>query len=301
MVGRERRTALSLRPLVTVLMPCRNAHVGFFEEAVESVFAQTTPRWELVVIDDRTEAPETRGALDALARRGDTRVRVVPSRSPRITGALNTGMHEARTPFVCALHCDDRLDEAAVETLDRAIAERPEVDYFYSSRVFIDEAARRISGVYRAREFELSDFERFAPVKALHCWRVAAGLAIGGMDETLGLHAGDDYDFPWRMAEAGFVFLALFECLYEIRDHREHYRLTTHVPLDVQILEFSRILRKHGVPEKRVAEELARRREGYLRQALFASEEDRRQKERQGFDARGGWRMTFEQVSGEAS
>jgi glycosyltransferase involved in cell wall biosynthesis len=273
-------------------MPCRNAHVAFLEEALASVFAQTSGAWHLLVIDDGSDSPDTLEALGALAGRRDGRVRVVGSRSARITGALNTGMREARTPFVCTLHCDDLLDERAIETLSAAISRRPAVDYFHTSRLFIDEAGRPLGSVYPAREsFELRDFEHTALVKALHCWRVAAALAIGGMDESLGPHGGDDYDFPWRMAEAGCVFEAIPECLYYIRDHREHYRLTTHVPLDVQVTELSRILRKHGVSEERIAEEIARRTNGYLRQALFESDDDRHLKERDGFDARRGWRL----------
>ena len=93
-----------------MLMPCRNAHVGFLEEALASVFAQTSGAWHLLVIDDGSDSPDTLEALAALAGRRDDRVRVVRSRSARITGALNTGMREARTPFVCTLHCDDLLE-----------------------------------------------------------------------------------------------------------------------------------------------------------------------------------------------
>ena len=114
------------------------------------------------------------------------------------------------------------------------------------------------------------------------------------MDESLGPHGGDDYDFPWRMAEAGCAFEAIPECLLYIRDHREHYRLTTHVPLDIQVTELSRILRKHGVSEERIAEEIAVRTNGYMRQALFESDEDRRRKEREGFDAHQGWRLGYD-------
>jgi hypothetical protein len=132
------------------------------------------------------------------------------------------------------------------------------------------------------------------PVKPLHCWRVSAALALGGMDESFGPHGGDDYDFPWSMAEHGARFSALQECLYLYRDHREHSRLTTHVPLDVQVSELARIFAKHGVSKERARVEIARRRDDYLRQALYATEEERRRKEAEGFDARAGWRQRYD-------
>ncbi len=282
-------------PLLTILMPHRNAHAGFFEEALGSVLAQTTGRWRLLVIDDGSDDPAALAALTRVSKWDDERIEVVRSRSRYVTGALNTGIESADTDFVCILHCDDLLAPQAVATLGRAIADHPTTDYFHSSRRFIDETGRPLSGVFEARSFaDVRVFERSCPVKSLHCFRVSAARAIGGMDETLGLHGGDDYDFPWSMAEAGYSFLAVPDCLYAIRDHRVHYRLTTHVPLDVQAAELERILRKHGMSGRRVRKEVKVRRRTYLRQALFSSEEDRHTKESRGFDPGSSWRSSYE-------
>ena len=282
-------------PSVTVLMPCRNAHAGFLREALESVFAQTIESWELLLVDDASDDPRTLDVLAELARRGDPRVRVAASASPHITGAVNTGMRLARTPFVCTLHCDDLLEEHALETLSRTIDADRNADFFYSSRIHIDEQGRVLSRVYRAEPFEsLNAFLYRCPVKQLHCWRVSAALAIGGMDESFGPHGGDDYDFAWSMAEAGYIFRVIPQSLYRIRDHREHYRLTTHVPLDVQVSELERIFAKHGVPRWRARREILRRKRDYLRQALYANAEDRQRKEAGGHSARAGWRESYD-------
>jgi glycosyltransferase involved in cell wall biosynthesis len=271
-------------------MPFRNPHAGFVTEALDSVFAQTTGRWELLVVDDGSDDRAATAVLSALGARRDPRVRIAASASPHVTGALNTGMRLAGTPFVCTLHCDDLLAEHALEVLNRAIETDPGVDYFHSSFRHIDEAGRPLGGIRAAKHLEgLDAFLSGSPIKHLHCWRVSAALAIGGMDESFGPHGGDDYDFAWSMAEAGCVFRPLQECLYLYRDHREHYRLTTHVPLEVQTSELMRIFAKHGVPEERARAEVARRRY-YLREALYVTEDDRRRKEASGFDPRTGWR-----------
>jgi glycosyltransferase involved in cell wall biosynthesis len=281
----------SSEPLVTVLVACRNAHSGFLELALESVFGQSSGSWRLLVIDHASDRPETMAVLRALEDQQDPRVRVIRSDARYLTGALNAGLHAATTPFVCVLHGDDLLDERALAALNDAIAARPEVDYFYSARRFIDELGRPISGVYpAAEEVSVADFVAKCPVKGLHCWRVAAALEIGGMDEELGLHGADDWDFPWLMAEAGFRFAAIPHCLYLYRDHREHERLTTHVPLDVQVEHVRRILAKHGLDESAIDAQVELRRQDYLRQALFEDASDRRQKEAAGFDPRAGWR-----------
>lgn len=287
---------MTMAPVVTVLMPCRRPNPRLLRAAFDSVFSQVSPRWQLsIMVDDGCMNGADAGVVrEALCGRNDPRVLLRANESRPLTGALNTGMRRALTPFVCTLHCDDLLERNAVGVLTSFIEANPGVDYFHSSRVIVDEEDRPLSSILRARScFTLRDFHTGAPVKHLHCWKVASALSIGGMDETMYLHGADDYDFPWRMAEAGFSFMAIPECLYRYRDHREHYRLTTHVPLDQQIAQLRAIWTKHGLGEEEMASEIARRKSGYLKQALFADERDRVERESRGFNPREGWREPY--------
>ena len=278
-------------PLVTVLMPCKDVKASFFRAALSSVFSQSDSLWNLIVIYDVSDNLETTNILKELSNSKDKRVAILKNESRLLTGALNTGMRHAKTPFVCSLLCDDLLDEKAVEVLTRYITEYPDIHYFHSSRMYIDENGRPISTIYKAREsFDLSDFKNTGPVKHMHAWKVESALAIGGMDESLGLHGADDYDFPWCMAEAGYSFKAIPECLYYYRDHREHYRLTTHVPMETQINELKKIWKKHGLTDDEIEEQIKKRISQYLRQALYLDEEDKKKKESENYDIRKGWR-----------
>lgn len=224
-----------------MLLPCRRPHPTFLRAALTSVIGQSSGRWRLSVVsdpDDPASRREAEAALHELGAAADPRITLLVNEGRFITGAFNTGMRRAATPFVCALHGDDLLARRAIATVTRAITRSPAVDYLHSSRRYIDGDGAPLGRVQRAvAAFTLEDFVRRGPVKALHCWRVAAALAVGGMDETLGPHGADDYDFPWLMAEAGRAFQSIPQCLYYYRDHRHHYRLTTHVPLDQQVAE----------------------------------------------------------------
>ncbi len=201
-------------------------------------------------------------------------------------------MRRAATEFVCLLLSDDEFDAAAVEVLTDYIRRYPYMDFFHTGRVFIDEAGTTLGSAVPANaEAAAEDFVNGSPVKHLMCWRREFGLAIGGIDESLGPHGADDYDFPWTAAEKGCRFQAIQECLYRYRDHREHFRLTTHVPQEEQEAELRKIWRKHGVSDEEMASQLRRRREGYLQQALFRNEQDREQDPER--DAREGWRITY--------
>jgi GT2 family glycosyltransferase len=271
-------------------MPVKHFHPGFLREAIHSMLRQTSEEWRLIVVVDETPQGDARAVIDAAAT-GDGRVAVLESEGRALSGAINTGMRRATTAFTGILHGDDLWAPNAVEVLTRAIERWPEVDFFHSARAYVGASGRLISSVYAPRETSsLADFaEGAGPVKHLLCWRREAGLAIGGLDETLNSVGPDDFDFPWRMAEAGCRFQALPECLYLYRDHREGYRLTTHLPRTTHVRELRRMLRNHGVSRRQAKRIVAAARSAYLKQCLYRSGVDRWLKERRGYDAQQGW------------
>jgi glycosyltransferase involved in cell wall biosynthesis len=279
---------------LTVLMPVRAYREDYLREAIGSLTAQTSPAWQALVVLE----PED---LDAFGARhaelmGDERIRVIANEGRKLAGALNTGMRHAGTDFAAILFADDLWSPDAVEVLTRAIASRPDADFFHSSRRIVDEAGRPISEVYRSLDdVKAADFVRMAPVKHLLCWRVSKALSFGGMDESLNSVGPDDYDFPWTMAEHGAVFVAVPECLYIYRDHREVFRLTTHLSLSTHTRELRRILRKHGAGRAEVRRRVAEARRTYLQQCLYRSPLDRMLKRLRGADdAHAGWRESYD-------
>jgi hypothetical protein len=95
------------------------------------------------------------------------------------------------------------------------------------------------------------------------------------------------------MADAGAAFLAVPECLYLYRDHREAFRLTTHLPLEVHKRGIRRILEKHGADAAAIEAQLAASEQSYLRQCLYVSRDDKMAKESDGYDPRTGWRERY--------
>ena len=273
-------------------MPVKEFHEAYLDRALASMLGQTSPDWRLLVIVEEQQTDELAEALaSALA---DERVQLVVNEGRLLAGAINTGMRHARTDYVAILLGDDMWAPEAVAVLTASIERSPDVDFFHSSRVIVDGEDRPISPIYPAREsFTLEDFVRASPVKHILCWRRAAGLGIGGLDESSNSVGPDDYDFPWSMAEAGFRFEAVPECLYFYRDHRDSYRLTTHLPLSTHTRELRRMLRKHGVGRLETERAVVRARAGYLRQCLYRSPLDRWVKSRLGHDARRGWREKY--------
>jgi O-antigen biosynthesis protein len=280
-------------PVVTVLLPVKHYDPGFLREAVDSVRGQDNPDWRLLVIARRPQ--RTRVADDLAEQLTDPRIDLVPGRGRHLAGQLNMGMRAADSEYVAIVLGDDVWTPDAVEVLARNIAAHPDVDFFHSARRPMDAEGRLLGAVLPSQpEVSLPDFgaDR-APVKHLLCWRRELALEIGGMDESLRSVGVDDFDFPWSMAEHGARFRAIPECLYVFRDHREHFRLTTHLPRSHHKREIARILRKHGVDRATIARRIADAERGYLRQCLYRSRWDRWVKRARGFDVRDGWREPY--------
>ncbi len=248
---------------ITVLLPCKNQRKEYFLDAVASVVRQTSPDWRLLVLTDPFSPPEINEWAKSFC---DSRVVVLQSRETGFARALNLGLREAATAFVSILLSDDRYTPDAVATLQLYRERFEHADFFHSARRHIDWNGERYGDDMPSREkVELEYFRsRGSPVKHLMCWRREMALALGGMDEALSAHGCDDYDFPWRMAEAGAEFQSVSECLYEYRLHHRHERLTTATPVEKQIAILRLMFERHGVPPAETDRYIQRAIDGYL-------------------------------------
>ena len=277
---------------VTLFIPIAHFHEEFLRQAVESVLAQTRADWQLLLVIREDKLNDVTAVLRA--QLADPRVRVVDRTGRLLAGAYNSAMRAAKTDFIAALLGDDMLHPETVQVLGEHIRGFPDVDFFHTGRRFVDMGNRPLSSDYLpSLPVTRASFVESSPVKHLMCWRASLGLACGGVDESLNNHGSDDYDFPWVMLEHGARFHAIPRALYVFRDHRESFRLTTHVPLDVQVKETTRILEKHGVERGVIRRRLRTKRRYVLKQALFRNALHRWILERIGFDARRGWREKY--------
>ena len=259
---------------VTILLPVTHYHPEFLRLALASVFAQTRSDWRVLVVVNPQDEGHFQQVLAEPLR--DGRVGLVRNRGQRLAGSYNSAMAAAETEFIAALMGDDLLHPEAVETLGREIMAHPHTDFFITGRYYVDADGRRISSDYLPnRRVTREAFVESSPVKHLMCWRARRGLACGGVDETLENFGSDDYDFPWTMFEHGAVFTPIQRALYLFRDHREAFRLTTHVPRSVQVRTLRRILDKHGVGPRETRRRIRSARRSYLRQSLFRNPLDR--------------------------
>ena len=276
---------------VTVFIPIRHFHAEYLRAAMTSVLAQTRQDWTLLLVL-HSEAGSAHPVLAPFLQ--DARVRIVERQGRNLAAAYNTAMRVVETVFIAPLLGDDLLAPETIEVLGEHIRSHPDVDFLHAGRYFIDGAGRRLSSDYLPdRPATAETFREGSPVKHLMCWRASRGLACGGVDESLENFASDDYDFPWSMLENGATFHAIQRALYIVRDHRDGYRLTTHLTRSTQDAGLRRILSKHNVPDREIRAIVREAHRGHLRQALFHNDLHRWLRERLGFDPKRGWREPY--------
>lgn len=122
-VPRFRRASRD-RPLVTTITPCFN-HGRYLRECLASIFEQTYPHVEIVVVDDASTDSETQDLLTDLE--GDERVTVV--RQPVNSGpsaARNRALDVARGRYFLPVDSDNLLLPNAIEKLVAFLQTSPE-------------------------------------------------------------------------------------------------------------------------------------------------------------------------------
>jgi glycosyltransferase involved in cell wall biosynthesis len=91
-----------LNPKVTVLMPAYNAG-KYIGEAIRSVLEQSFTDFELLIVNDGS----TDDTLNVIHSFNDERIVVISQKNKGVAAALNTGLYQARAPYIARFDADD--------------------------------------------------------------------------------------------------------------------------------------------------------------------------------------------------
>ncbi|MBI4484654.1 MAG: glycosyltransferase family 2 protein [Acidobacteria bacterium] len=131
-------------PRVSVVIPNYNC-ARFLPETLESVFAQTCPDVEIIVVDDGS----TDGSAALLERYAD-RVRVIHQENRGVSAARNRGIRESRGAFVAFLDADDLWQPEKLEKQLRLFA-NPAVGLVHCAVEYVDEQSRPLGTNFTGR------------------------------------------------------------------------------------------------------------------------------------------------------
>ena len=205
-------------PKVSVLVPCYNAEISI-GETLDSVFRQTWPNIEVVVVDDGSQDR----SVDVVERFGGGRVRIIRQANAGASAARNRAYQVSSGAFVQFLDADDLIDPDKIERQIKRLITHPrcvasaEWGRFHSSR---DETRFDPEPIWR----DLDPLDWLVLSRAdghgmlfPALWLVPRTIAdaAGRWDETLSL--GDDGEYFTR------ILLAADSVLF-CQGARCHYR-----------------------------------------------------------------------------
>ncbi len=116
-------------PSVSIIIPAYNVE-KYLAEAVRSVLAQTYTNLELIIVND-SSTDSTGTIADTLAQ-DDARIRVIHNQSNKLrSGALNTGIQEAKGSYIGFLDADDLYKSDKIEKQMAYLGVHPNIDMVY--------------------------------------------------------------------------------------------------------------------------------------------------------------------------
>lgn len=187
--------------VVSVIIPAYNA-AAYIKETLDSVFAQTYPFYEIVVVNDGS--PDT-VALEAVLEPYRDRIVYVTQENRGLAGARNTGLRTATGSLVALLDADDLWFPNYLEEQAGYLQEHPDVDLVYCDAEFFGENIPQ--GTYYMTVCPSEGEPDVAGIISKRCNVFVSVTARTqplrevGFDESL--RACEDYDCWMRFTAAG--------------------------------------------------------------------------------------------------
>src|SRR3989442_11796350 len=111
--------------LVSVIVPSYN-YGRFVGQALESLRAQTYPRWECIVVDDGS-TDNTDAIVTAFAE-NDSRIKYIRQENQGLAAARNAGIVHSAGEYLQFLDADDLLESEKLERHVEFLEQHAEID-----------------------------------------------------------------------------------------------------------------------------------------------------------------------------
>ncbi|PTY05633.1 hypothetical protein DB347_14785 [Opitutaceae bacterium EW11] len=195
---RQRSLQFPYQPVVSVLVPVYNTPEKWLRKAVESVKAQTYPKWELCLADDSSPDPSVKPLLQEIAA-SDSRIKVVyREKNGHISAASNSALQVATGEFTALLDHDDELTLNALFEVVSALNRDPKFDLIYSDEDKIDEEGRRLEPYFKP-DFLPDLYLGQNYTSHLSVYRTTILREIGGF--RVGYEGSQDWDLALRVID----------------------------------------------------------------------------------------------------
>jgi glycosyltransferase involved in cell wall biosynthesis len=218
--------------LVSIIMNCLNCE-RYLRQAIDSVYAQTYPLWEIIFWDNASTDHSGRIVKDY-----DQRLRCFRgSKTVPLGHARNLALKQARGEFIAFLDCDDMWLPEKLERQVAVFKAREDVGFVYGNYFRLIENQKRYLGF--AKPQPQGDVFRSAltyypvPLQTVMVRHTVLQSFEGPFDETLTL--SEDYDLFLRIlyhCKAAYIHEPLV--VYRVHENMSSMRLISEYPKEIE-------------------------------------------------------------------
>jgi len=193
------------QPLISVVIPAFNAQTTILP-TIQSVCLQTLRELEILVVDDGS-GDDTAKIVEAAAKE-DSRIRLIKQANKGVAAARNTGIGQARAPFVAPVDADDLWRPEKLALQYHAI-EDLRISMVYTGYCTIDEEGKVVSAHrphHKGRVLEALFSANIVGNGSSALMRTADVRRIGGYDSGLraqNAQGCEDLSLYMRLADLG--------------------------------------------------------------------------------------------------
>lgn len=209
----------------------------YLDEALEGIFAQTDPNWQLVIIDDLSPCKTASLFLDELKAKHSNKIHIIKNKTNNGPGyCRNLGIkwaYEHQSPIVLFNDADDISDKRRLEIAREIFESDSQVSLVYSTFKVIDENSNIVAWSQLTQSIvEILEGHRDNPPQGINAW-IEIGTEKGYTNLTSSTVVDTElaykYPFPqekvsedsntWMRYSAGgnkFVYCGEIPTLYRI-------------------------------------------------------------------------------------
>ena len=204
--------SVSAVPRVSVIIPCYN-YGRFLDEAVDSVLAQSLQDFEIIIVNDGSNDPETVRKLAGYER---PKTLLINSENRGLAAARNLGIESARGNFILPLDADDKIGPRYLELACARMEGDSQLGIVYCQAEYFG----KISGKFDLPPYSFPEILITPMIFCSGLFRREDWSAVGGYSSEFP-YGWEDYDFWLSIIGLGRTVCQLNEVLFFYRKHEQ--------------------------------------------------------------------------------
>jgi glycosyltransferase involved in cell wall biosynthesis/GT2 family glycosyltransferase len=129
----NRKIINSGRPIISIITAYYNAH-RYIEQTANSIFNQTFPFWEWIIVNDGSTEGESIKALEKISKL-DNRIKIFTKENEGLAKTRDYAISKATSELVYILDADDLIDNTALECSYFSMLTHPNATWVYTNTV----------------------------------------------------------------------------------------------------------------------------------------------------------------------